>query len=169
MSIEPHALTALELKALRACGALVVRANLDNEGRSNYGAQVRVILRHESQPYTELSFEAPCWMDYYSKDEVRESFRRGHCAVHIDHYPSQDTPVATVLALLKQGDEVSFDWGIGGYNSQAMESLSVTGDTLDLKVRRRFKKDGQERHMYLTFRLDTRISTMPDTRLIRPR
>lgn len=168
MSVAPHSLTALELKALRACRALVVTANLDDQGRAVNGATVRVIVDRDDDHY-EVSFIAPSWLNYYSKDTVRESFSYGRCCAHVDHYPQQQTPVTTIIDLLKAGDEVSFDWGIGAYNTQATEPLHVTGDILLLNVRRLVKLGGQQHPKYLTFLLDTRISTDPLSRLISPR
>ena len=166
--MDKHALTALELKSLRQCRALVFSANLNENGAAAQGVCVRVIVDSKYEGKYEVSFLAPSWLQYYGNDGVRERFAHGRVSAHVDHYKDQDIPVTTILNLIKQGDEISFDWGIGG-QSQAMEGLQVTCDTLDLKVRRTIKRDGKPEHRYLTFRLDTRISTDPLSRLITPR
>jgi hypothetical protein len=161
-----HILTSLELKAMRECQALIVSCGLDENGAATFGTQVRVILR---ESITEVTFASSSWLNYYGKDEVRKAFARGRCCVHVDHYQHQESPVTTIIDLLKVGDEVSFDWGIGGYSSQAMESLQVTGDYLYLKVARQVKKDGAKQTKRFTFLLNVCISTDPTTRSIRPR
>jgi hypothetical protein len=60
-----------------------------------------------------VSFEAPNPASYYGHTEVLESFHWGRCCAHVDH-SNQQTPVATIIGLLKAGDEVSFDWDLTG-------------------------------------------------------
>ena len=166
--MDKHALTALELKSLRQCRALVFSANLNENSAAAQGVCVRVIVDSEAEGKFEVSFVTASWLQYYGNDQMRDRFAYGRVSAHVDHYKDQDTTVATIISLLKVGDEISFDWGIGG-QSPAMEGLSVTCDTLDLKVRRMIRHDGKQVHRYLTFRLETCVSTQPLTRLIQPR
>ena len=167
MSVDRHVLTAAEVKALRACRALMVHGNVGLDGQTN-DAIIRIIVRTgeaiQREQDTETMFTTYARCDYYGVQGQREKFAGGKLTSHMFHYPEQITTLGTIFSLLKAGDEVGITWGIGGYTSKGMESCNVTGDTLQLNVRRLVPKTGKTTDMVFT--LNTCISTLPSTRLI---
>ncbi len=158
-----HVLTTADLTALRACRTLSIRSILGPDG-TPVTDSATLIASVEGSGITEghviTTFAR---VNAYGMDVPL--LANGKLGAVLFHYPQQVTHLGSVFTLLKKGDEIAIDWGIGSHSSPALAASGIAGDSVYLLVRRTVKGQIQD----LRLLLETFLATTVTTRILQPR
>lgn len=156
-----HILSKLDLAAMRGCDHLVVRIDQRSAGQVGEVRCVKKLKRSVANPFEDEAVFVVAGLPVVFSARWNVDVSRAHAFAMMWQYPgSQVTHLSSVLACLRVGDEVRFEFAPDDGSSPMSLERGVHCDILRLAVRRGGK-------LALEFDIDSHIAPAGSTRMVR--
>lgn len=155
------AVSKMDLAAIRACDDLIVRIDQRSHGQVGEVSCVKRAVRSERDPFAvdQRYIVVDCPVMF--AERWNGTVTKGATAfAMIGIYRNQVTHAGSVLATLRAGDEVRFEFRADDHSSPMMRERGLHGDVLALMVRRGGK-------IAADFELQVHVSEPGSSRMVR--
>jgi hypothetical protein len=147
-----YTLTKMDVAAIRACDSISVRLSATDQN-SVYLTKDK--QRTERDPFAcdvQHYMDAPVSVRVYRSEDTTHASAWGHARL----YKGQRCEARSILATLRVGDAISFEFCAGGHSTDAMVDAGIHGDFLRIVIRRKGQTDYANDD---TFTLASRVGT----------
>jgi hypothetical protein len=131
---EWYTLTKMDVNAFRQCDRIVVRRDPKPAVYC-----IKEIKRQDDKPFQEREVYYHIAVEPIFEHRWNVDTSRASAFTLLWQYPNSVTPLGSVLATLRAGDEISFRFGADDHSSPWLLELGIYGDVLALEVRRNGK------------------------------
>lgn len=131
-----YELTKIDVAAMRQCDALTV--NYARDGGTV--CATKEVAKTERQPFAQdvsHYIDAPVSIRTYRGEDISHVRAYGH----VRQYHGQRCDARSIIATLRPGDRIAFEFCAGGHSTDAMLAADVHGDFLRIIIRRKGQTD----------------------------